>query len=91
MKKVIKFIIKIPSFIASGFVLLYKYAISPLLPHTCQYLPSCSSYGLLAIKRFGFFKGLGLALKRVFKCNPFSKGGLDPVPYNLKGEFKCLI
>ena len=91
MKRVIKFIIKIPSFIASGFVLLYKYTISPLLPHTCHFLPSCSSYGLTAIKRFGLIKGGGLTLKRIFRCSPFSKGGLDPVPYNLKGEFKCLI
>ncbi|MBQ7579208.1 MAG: membrane protein insertion efficiency factor YidD [Clostridia bacterium] len=91
MKKVIKFIIKIPSYIASGFVLLYKYAISPLLPHTCKFTPSCSFYGFLAIKRFGFFKGTFMAIKRVFRCNPFSVGGEDYVPYNLKGDFKCLI
>lgn len=91
MKKVIKFIIKIPSYIVLGFVLLYKYLISPLLPHTCRFTPSCSTYGLIAIKRFGLFKGLWLATKRVFRCSPFSKGGQDPVPYNLKGEFKCLI
>ncbi|MBQ7452845.1 MAG: membrane protein insertion efficiency factor YidD [Clostridia bacterium] len=80
-----------PSYIASGFVYVYKYAISPLLPHACKYTPTCSTYALIAISRFGFFKGLWLGVKRVFRCNPWSKGGLNRVPYNLKGDFRCLI
>lgn len=46
----------------------------------CKYTPSCSEYSKIAIKRFGAFKGTILSIKRILKCNPFSKGGYDPVP-----------
>lgn len=46
----------------------------------CKYIPTCSEYGLLAVERFGAFKGAGLALWRILRCNPFSRGGYDPVP-----------
>ena len=46
----------------------------------CRYIPTCSQYALEAIEKYGPFKGAYLALKRILRCNPFSKGGVDPVP-----------
>ena len=46
----------------------------------CKYIPTCSEYGLVAIERFGVLKGGLLTLWRILRCNPFSKGGFDPVP-----------
>ena len=47
---------------------------------TCKYVPTCSQYAIEAIEKYGPLKGLGLAIWRVLRCNPFSKGGYDPVP-----------
>lgn len=58
----------------------YRRHISPNTPPSCRYIPTCSEYGLTAIERFGAFKGGFLTLWRVLRCNPFSKGGYDPVP-----------
>ena len=57
----------------------YKYAISPLLPPSCRFTPTCSEYATEAISRYGFWKGLALGLKRLSRCHPFSEGGYDPV------------
>jgi putative membrane protein insertion efficiency factor len=63
---------------------LYKSVLSPILhafsPSQCLYLPTCSEYAYVALVRFGVFKGSWLALRRVARCHPFAKGGLDPVP-----------
>lgn len=58
----------------------YQIAISPLKPPTCRFYPTCSSYGLESVKRFGALKGGWLTLKRISKCHPFHSGGIDPVP-----------
>jgi putative membrane protein insertion efficiency factor len=58
----------------------YKRAISPYLPPSCRFTPTCSEYAVEAIQKYGAFKGLGLAVWRVLRCNPFGKGGYDPVP-----------
>jgi putative membrane protein insertion efficiency factor len=58
----------------------YQLIISPHLPPTCRYVPSCSEYGYEAIQKYGALRGGWLATKRLLRCNPFSKGGLDPVP-----------
>jgi len=58
----------------------YQYCISPLLGNNCRFYPSCSSYAVTAIERFGFFKGSYLAIRRLLRCHPFAQGGLDPVP-----------
>lgn len=63
----------------------YQLMISPLLPPTCRYHPSCSSYGLKAIKRWGLARGTLLAVVRLLRCNPWSAGGLDPVPGRTEG------
>ena len=91
MKKFLDVILFIPRYIAKGLVLFYQKCISPLLPHACRFTLSCSTYAMECIGEYGFFKGIWLATKRVFRCNPFSKGGVDPVKPNLKGDFKWLM
>ena len=58
----------------------YKKYISPLLPPSCRFTPTCSEYAMEAISKHGAWKGSWLALWRILRCNPFSKGGYDPVP-----------
>jgi len=65
------------------FILLirfYQAAISPYFPASCRYTPTCSTYGVEAIKKYGPFKGGWLALKRFLSCNPWGGSGYDPVP-----------
>lgn len=62
-----------------GALRAYKRNVSPLLPPACRYTPSCSEYAMDAVERHGVAKGLALAVKRVLSCNPFSRGGYDPV------------
>lgn len=58
----------------------YQTYLSPLKTTRCPYYPTCSNYGLEAIEKYGAFKGGILSLWRIIRCNPFSKGGYDPVP-----------
>ena len=58
----------------------YQSSISPGTAPHCKYIPTCSQYGMEAIERFGALKGSALTLWRILRCNPFSKGGYDPVP-----------
>lgn len=58
----------------------YQKNISPLKRPTCKYIPTCSNYAIEAIETHGAFKGFALAVFRIIRCNPFSKGGYDPVP-----------
>jgi len=57
----------------------YQWAISPLLPPACRYLPTCSDYAMEAVGRYGVFRGSVMATGRVLRCHPFAKGGCDPV------------
>lgn len=58
----------------------YKGLISPVLPAACRYVPTCSEYAAEAVTRHGFFRGVLLAAWRIVRCNPFVRGGYDPVP-----------
>jgi len=69
MKHVLIFLIK-----------FYRKYISPLKHTRCPYYPSCSTYGLEAVTKYGALKGGYLTAWRILRCNPFSKGGIDPVP-----------
>ena len=62
----------------------YKYLASPLLGHSCRYLPTCSEYSIEALKTYGFFKGLVLSIKRILSCHPWGQGGFDPVKKEIK-------
>ena len=57
----------------------YKWALSPLLPPACRYVPTCSEYAMEAVDRFGILRGGRMAVCRVLRCHPFVKGGFDPV------------
>jgi len=59
---------------------LYQTTISEVTPHSCRYQPTCSQYAHEAIGRYGSIRGNWLAIKRLARCNPFVKGGYDPVP-----------
>ncbi len=59
---------------------VYQYALSPMLGQRCKYYPSCSDYAVEALRLHGPVRGTGLAAWRVLRCNPFSHGGVDPVP-----------
>ena len=57
----------------------YKWAVSPLFPPACRYVPTCSEYAMEAVERFGAFRGGWMSLVRLLRCHPFAKGGYDPV------------
>jgi len=69
-------------YLALGLIRLYQRLLSPLLPSSCRFVPSCSQYGFEAIAHFGIVKGGWLASMRVLRCHPFNPGGYDPVPYD---------
>ncbi|MBT3281905.1 MAG: membrane protein insertion efficiency factor YidD [Cryomorphaceae bacterium] len=75
--------IKISQLLAFPFILLikfYRLFISPFLGRNCIYSPSCSEYGIIALKKHGVFKGTFLTVRRILRCNSLFKGGYDPVP-----------
>ena len=59
---------------------LYQTTVSEVTSHSCIFQPTCSHYAIEAITKYGLTKGSWLILRRLFRCNPFSKGGYDPVP-----------
>jgi putative membrane protein insertion efficiency factor len=63
-----------------GMVRLYKTYVSPFLPSACRFQPTCSEYAVQALEKHGSLRGMGLAIYRLLRCQPFSKGGYDPVP-----------
>jgi len=68
------------SFLFRAIITIYQKVISPLLPPKCRYSPTCSEYGLQAIKKYGPWRGGKLTIKRVFSCHPWGGEGHDPVP-----------
>ena len=61
-------------------VRFYQREISPCRPRCCNYIPTCSQYAVEALEKYGAVKGCWLAFRRILRCNPFHKGGYDPVP-----------
>ncbi|HMS43684.1 MAG TPA: membrane protein insertion efficiency factor YidD [Pyrinomonadaceae bacterium] len=62
-----------------SFISLYKTMISPFLPPSCRFEPTCSTYAMEAVEKSGAIRGTWLGVKRILRCQPFSKGGYDPV------------
>lgn len=91
MKKFISIISYPIKLVCLGLIYLYKILISPLIPKSCIYTPSCSSYGVTAIKRFGVIQGIFLTTKRILRCNHKHQGGFDPVPDNIKGDIQWIL
>jgi len=61
-------------------IYIYQHLISPLIPPSCRYTPTCSQYAKEALQKHGLWKGLFLAIKRIFSCHPLGGSGYDPVP-----------
>lgn len=75
-----KIIQRILSFPFIGLIKIYQYGISPLIGPKCRFTPTCSQYAEQALKKYGLFKGIWLAIKRISKCHPGGSSGYDPVP-----------
>ncbi|MBT8421196.1 MAG: membrane protein insertion efficiency factor YidD [Gammaproteobacteria bacterium] len=69
MRRIVKFLIRI-----------YQYAVSPFLPPSCRFYPTCSAYAIEAVEQHGSVRGLWLGLRRLLRCHPWHPGGYDPVP-----------
>jgi len=93
MKKFKRVLLNIITFkwLFVGLILFYQKVISPITPKACIYTPTCSSYMLEAIKKFGVIKGVLKGSGRLLRCLPHKEGGVDPVPDNPKGDIKWLI
>lgn len=92
MYKFFRIILKPFEWVLLSFVYFYKFLISPLLPKSCKFTPTCSTYMIKAIKEFGIFKGFYLGCKRIVRCNPWNKEkSKDPVPDNIKGKIKWVL
>ncbi len=66
--------------LVQGLLIGYKRWVSPALPPACRYVPSCSEYAIEALEVHGWLRGSVLSLWRLLRCNPFARGGYDPVP-----------
>ncbi len=77
--------------LGKAFISYYKNFINPLLPDRCIYTPSCSAYMGQAIQKYGYLRGIPRGLFRILRCNPWAKGGFDPVKDNFKGKNKWLL
>ena len=81
-KRKVEAVAKMRNFAQSAVVQLlrgYKWAISPMFPPACRYVPTCSEFAMEAVERYGALRGGWMALFRLLRCHPFVKGGYDPV------------
>ncbi len=76
----IRFFISLPKRLMLALIRFYRRQISPALPPSCRFTPTCSQYAVEAIEKYGALKGGYLAIRRILKCHPFHPGGYDPVP-----------
>jgi putative membrane protein insertion efficiency factor len=70
---------KLPARVCIITVKTYQYVVSPLLPPSCRFFPTCSEYTIQAIEKYGALRGGFLGLRRILRCHPYSRGGYDPV------------
>jgi len=70
---------QIGKFVGVQMLRAYKWAVSPLFPPACRYVPTCSEYAMEAVERYGVLRGGWMAVIRVLRCHPFVRGGYDPV------------
>lgn len=71
-------VLDVPKLLLIGLVRFYQLALSPHLPPSCRYMPTCSSYALEALRKYGAVKGFILAVHRILRCNPWGGTGYDP-------------
>lgn len=72
--------VTLPKRTALSLLRFYKKQISPCLPPSCRFIPTCSEYAMQAVEKYGAVKGSWMAVKRIARCNPLCRGGYDPVP-----------
>lgn len=80
LKAILYFPLRVVGWVFIALIRVYQLAISPLLPPSCRYTPTCSQYSIEAIKKYGPFKGGYLSFRRILRCNPWGGHGHDPVP-----------
>ncbi|HET54477.1 MAG TPA: membrane protein insertion efficiency factor YidD [Ignavibacteria bacterium] len=80
LKKLWKYALKLLAYIPILLIKLYQIFLSPYLPNSCRFTPTCSAYSVEALKKHGFFKGLWLSVRRISRCHPWGGHGYDPVP-----------
>jgi hypothetical protein len=76
-----------PRNVLVAFIRGWRAVISPLYGNVCRYYPTCSAFGLKAVQQFGIFRGSGMTLWRIVRCNPWARGGIDDVPARMDGNF----
>jgi uncharacterized protein len=74
----------IPARALTYLIKAYQYLVSPLLGQCCRFYPSCSSYTIDAVNQHGFLHGSFIGMKRLLRCNPWARGGFDPVPNEMR-------
>lgn len=77
---VIQWLLLVPRRMLAALIRAYQLTLSPLLPASCRFHPSCSQYTLEAVRKYGVFRGGWLGIRRLVRCHPFHPGGFDPVP-----------
>lgn len=77
---------RIPRTLVALAIRAYQSLLSPLLPASCRFTPTCSAYALTSVERFGVLKGGWLAIRRIARCHPWNAGGYDPVPDKLEDD-----
>ena len=80
LRTVLRHLVRIPAYALIVLIRAYQVLLSPLLPSSCRYVPSCSAYAVEAVERHGALRGGWLAARRIARCHPFRPGGYDPVP-----------
>ncbi|WP_251198284.1 membrane protein insertion efficiency factor YidD [Anaerotardibacter muris] len=80
LKQLLAGIRSLPTKLAVLCIKFYRFALSPILPPSCRFTPTCSEYSIIALKRFGFIKGAYLSIRRIARCHPGGDYGYDPVP-----------
>jgi putative membrane protein insertion efficiency factor len=80
VRQAVRFVVALPGWLLAGLIVGYRRYITPFTPATCRFYPTCSSYGLTAIRTHGAVKGTVLTGWRVLRCHPWTRGGVDHVP-----------
>lgn len=75
-----KRLLRLPADLLLLLIRIYQITLSPFIGRNCRYTPTCSNYGIEAIKKYGALKGGWLTIKRILSCNPWGGSGYDPVP-----------
>jgi uncharacterized protein len=83
-------LMRAPQFVVLQLLRGYKWAISPMFPPACRFVPTCSEYALEAVERYGAARGGWMAIMRLFRCHPFAHGGYDPVLHQGLKSACCL-